>query len=86
MLPASKRNFFVLSELFWTKKTLSVAVNDGSVVVAVRAVPALLTTTKLLPYPARVGILSKPTVIRSSSARIEADVAADPVEGNDPWV
>ena len=65
---------------------LSVAVNEGNAVVAIRAVPALLTTTKLSPYPVKVGILSKPTVIRSSSARIEADVAADPVEGNDPWL
>ena len=58
----------------------------GRVAVCVSAVPALLITTNRFALPVRVGILSKPTVIRSNSARIDADVAAEPVDGKAPWV
>jgi len=58
----------------------------GSVLVTVSAVPPLLTTTNLFAFAVNVGNLSKPAVIRSSSARIDADVAAAPVDGNDPCV
>jgi len=58
----------------------------GSVLVAVNAVAALLTTINLFAFAVNVGNLSKPAVIRSNSARIDADVAAEPVDGNDPCV
>ena len=65
---------------------LSVNVAEGSVLVTIRAVPKLLTTTNLFALPVNVGSLSKPAVIRSNSDRIDADVACDPVDGNDPCV
>ena len=58
----------------------------GSVLVAVNAVAALLTTINLFAFAVSVGNLSKPAVMRSSSARIDEDVAAAPVDGNDPCV
>jgi hypothetical protein len=44
-----------------------------------------LTSTNLFALDVNVGNLSKPAVTRSSSARMDAEVAADPVDGNDPW-
>ena len=85
-VPALNWNLRVLSPSSWTVKSVSVTVNEGSVEVWVRAVPVLLTTTNLFALPDSVGILSKPAATRSSSARIEAEVAADPVEGNAPWL
>ena len=58
----------------------------GSVLVTVMAVPRLLTTTNLFALLVSVGSLSNPAVIRSNSARIDADVACEPVDGNDPCV
>ena len=53
----------------------------------VMAKPVADSTTSWLADPlARVGSLSKPAVIRSSSLRMVADVAADPVDGNEPCV
>ena len=66
--------------------SVSVNVALGSVEVCVNAVPVELTTTNLFALPDSVGIRSKPAATRSSSARIEAEVAADPVEGNAPWL
>ena len=53
---------------------------------AVSAVPEELTTTISLALPVNVGILSKPAAIASSSARMLADVAAEPVVGKLPWL
>jgi hypothetical protein len=58
----------------------------GSVLVAVKAVAPLLTTINLFAFAVSVGSLSKPAVIRSSSDRMDADVACEPVDGNDPCV
>ena len=58
-----------------------------SELVVVMARPVADSTTTWLADPlARVGSLSKPAVIRSSSLRMVADVAADPVDGNEPCV
>ena len=65
---------------------VSVTVPAGNALVAVSAVPALLTTTNLFAFAVSVGNLSKPAVIRSNSDRIVADVAAEPVVGKDPCV
>jgi hypothetical protein len=46
----------------------------------------LIATNWSATAPLKAGNLSKPAVIRSSSARILADVAADPVDGNEPCV
>ena len=55
--------------------------------VDVRARPVADSTTTWLADPlAKVGSLSKPAVTRSNSLRMVADVAADPVDGNDPCV
>ena len=54
---------------------VSVTVAVGSVLVTSKSVPRLLTTTNLFALPVSVGNLSKPAVMRSSSARIDADVA-----------
>ena len=66
--------------------SVSVNVADGRVEVCVNPVPVLLITTNRFALPDKVGILSKPAEIRSSSARIEADVAAEPVDGKAPCV
>ena len=58
----------------------------GRVAVCVNPVPVLLTRTNLLALPDNVGILSKAAERRSNSARIEAEVAADPVDGHAPWL
>ena len=84
--PALNWNLRVLSPSSWTVKSVSVTVNAGNTSVCVRPVPVLLTMTNLLALPASVGILSKPAATRSSSARIEAEVAAEPVDGNAPWL
>lgn len=84
--PALNWNLRVLSPSSWTVKSVSVTVNAGSTSVWVMPVPVLLMITNLLALPANVGILSKPAEIRSSSARIEAEVAAEPVDGNAPWL
>ena len=76
----------MLSVVFWTVNVVSDTVAVGSVLVAVKAVAPLLTTINLFAFAVSVGSLSKPAVIRSSSARIDADVAAEPVDGNDPCV
>lgn len=66
---------------------LSVTVAVGNVLVVVMAKPVLLRTTNLLADPlASVGSLSNPCVTKSSSARMLADVAAEPVDGNAPCV
>jgi hypothetical protein len=55
--------------------------------VDVRARPVADSTTTWLADPlAKVGSLSKPAVTKSNSLRMVADVAADPVDGNDPCV
>jgi len=64
----------------------SVTVAVGSVLVTIKAVPRLLTTTNLFALLVSVGSLSNPAVIRSNSDRIDADVAWAPVDGNDPCV
>lgn len=59
----------------------------GKVVAVVMPEPLLFKTTKAFADPAdKVGNLSKPWVTRSSSARMLADVAAEPVDGNAPCV
>jgi len=68
-------NVLVVSTLSWIVNALSVTVAAGSVLVTSKSVPKLLTTTNLFALPDRVGSLSKPAVIRSSSDRIDADVA-----------
>jgi len=54
---------------------VSDTVAAGNVLVTSKSVPRLLTTTNLFALLVRVGSLSKPAVIRSNSARIDADVA-----------
>ena len=75
----------MLSVAFWTVKDVSVAVDAGKLLVAVKPVDVPLTSTNLFALDVNVGSLSKPAVTRSSSARMDAEVAADPVDGNDPW-
>ena len=75
----------MLSVAFWTVKDVSVAVDVGKLLVAVKPVDVPLTSTNLFALDVNVGNLSKPAVTRSSSARMDAEVAADPVDGNDPW-
>ena len=87
MLAASNLNLRVESELSWIVNRLSTTASVGSVVMVTKAVPVLLIATNWsATAPLKAGNLSKPAVIRSSSARILADVAADPVDGNEPCV
>ena len=73
--------------MFWIVNAVSFTVAAGNVVAVIMAVPMLFKTTNELAAPiANVGSLSNPWVIRSSSARILADVAAEPVDGNAPCV
>jgi hypothetical protein len=82
---AKNWNVLVVSVEFWIVKVVSVASVVGKVFVVVRPVDVPLTTTNLFALDVNVGSLSKPAVTRSSSARMDAEVAADPVDGNDPW-
>lgn len=57
------------------------AANCAEVEMTDRPVAVPLMATSLLALPVNTGILSKPAAIRSNSARIDCDVAAEPVTG-----
>jgi hypothetical protein len=54
--------------------------------IGTKAVPPGFTAINRPPNPVRVGSLSKPAAMRSNSARIDADVAGEEGEGNEPWL
>ena len=62
------------------------AASCAEVEIVVRPVAVPLIATSLLAFPVNPGSLSKPAAIRSNSARIDCDVAAEPVTGKVLWL
>jgi hypothetical protein len=72
----------VVSVRAWAPALIKSPESIKALAVVVRLVPDPATTTILFALPAIVGSFAKPASMFASSARMDADNPADPVDGN----